>query len=75
MRVNTVVFIIFNYMTYIATFADSEKKLKAVNIWQSYKQERDCIEHSLRLLAVWLPRALSARGNHFVCSFAKYSPI
>ena len=25
--------------------------LKSVNIWQSYRQERDCLVHSLRLLA------------------------
>ena len=25
---------------------------KSVNIWQSYKQERDCFVHFLRLLAV-----------------------
>jgi len=27
----------------------SEKKLKSVNIWQSYKQERDCLMHFARL--------------------------
>ena len=26
--------------------------LKSVNIWQSYKQERRCLVHCLRLLAV-----------------------
>jgi len=56
-----------------------EKNLKSVNIWQSYKQERDCFVHFLRLLAVcnvpW-PRAQSARDNHdLACKFAKYSPI
>jgi len=25
---------------------------ESANIWQSYKQERDCLEHFLRLLAV-----------------------
>ena len=31
------------------------KKLKSLNIWQSYKQERDCFVHFPRLLAVcWL---------------------
>jgi len=27
----------------------SEKKLKSVNIWQSYKQERDCLVHFVSL--------------------------
>jgi len=31
--------------------------LKSVNIWQSYKQERDCFVHFLRLLAVCWPSA------------------
>jgi len=35
---------------------------KSVNIWQSYKQKRDCLVHFLRLLAV-------------CCNYAKYSPI
>jgi len=30
---------------------------KLVNIWQSYKQERDCLVHFLRLLAVCWPSA------------------
>jgi len=30
----------------------SEKFLKSVNIYQTYKQERGCIEHFLRLLAM-----------------------
>jgi len=33
---------------------------KAVNIWQSYKHERDCLVHFLRLLAVCWPGAQSA---------------
>jgi len=46
---------------------------KSVNIWQSYRQERDCLVHFLRLLAVCSP---SARDNHVLaCNFAKYSPI
>jgi len=54
----------------------SEKKLKSVNIWQSYKQERDCLVHFLRLLAVYWPDAQSARDNHaLACNFAKYSPL
>jgi len=30
------------------------------NLWQSYKQERDCLVHFLRLLAVCWPGAQSA---------------
>jgi len=53
-----------------------KKLLKSVNIWQSYKQERDCLVHFLRLLAVRWPGAQSVRNNHFrACNFAKYSPI
>jgi len=33
---------------------------KMVNIWQSCKQERDCLVHFLRLLAVCWPGAQSA---------------
>jgi len=33
---------------------------KSVNIWQSYKQERDCLVHFLCLLAVCWPGAQSA---------------
>ena len=42
----------------------SEKILKLVNIWQSYKQERDCFVYFLRLLAVRWPSTQSARDNH-----------
>jgi len=28
-----------------------KKKLKSVNIWQSYKQERDCLMHDFARLA------------------------
>ena len=42
--------------------------LKSVNIWQSYKKERDCLVQILRLLAVW--------DNHVLaCNYAKYSQI
>jgi len=34
-----------------------QKKLKSVNIWQSYRHERDCLVHFLRLLAVCWPSA------------------
>jgi len=52
------------------------KKLKSVNIWQSYKQERDCLEHFVRLANSLLKDEESARDNHVLaCSSAKYSPI
>ena len=35
-----------------------------MNIWQSYKQELDCLVHFLHLLAVCWPGAQSARDNH-----------
>jgi len=40
-----------------------KKLLKLVNIWQSYKQERDCLVHFLRLLAVCWPGAQSSWDN------------
>jgi len=36
------------------------KKLNSVNIWQSYKQKRDCLVDFLRLLAVCWPGTQSA---------------
>jgi len=46
---------------------------KSVNIYQSYKQERDCFVHFSHLLAVCWP---SARDNHILAfNFAKYSLI
>ena len=54
----------------------SEKKLKSVNIWQSYKQERDCLVHLVRLASTLLKDGESARNNHVLaCNFAKYSLI
>ena len=54
----------------------SEKKLKSARIWQSNKQERDCLVHFLRLLAVCWPGVQSSRDNHVLAgSFAKYSPF
>ena len=35
----------------------SDKKIISGNIWQSYKQERDCLVHFLHLLAVCWPSA------------------
>ena len=49
---------------------------KSVNVWQSYKQERDYLMHFLCLLAMCWPGAQSAWDNHaLACNFAKYSPI
>jgi len=54
----------------------SEKKLKSVNIWQSYNQERNCLVHLKRLTNTLLKDEESAQDNHvFACTFAKYSPI
>ena len=54
----------------------SEKKLKSVNIWQSYKQERGCLMHLAHLTNTLLKDEESARDNHvFAYNFAKYSPI
>ena len=33
---------------------------KSVNIWQTYKHERDCLVHFIRLLAVCWPGMQSA---------------
>ena len=48
----------------VLTVRLGEKKIKSVNMWQSYKQERDCLVHFLLLLAVCWPGAQSARNNH-----------
>jgi len=37
---------------------------KSVNMWQSYKQEHDCLVHFLRLLAMCWPGVQSARDSH-----------
>ena len=50
----------------------------SVNIWQSYKQERDCLVHNhfAHLANTLLKDEESARDNHVLaCNFAKYSPI
>jgi len=48
-----------------------KKKLNWVNIWQSYKQERECLVHFLRLLAMCWPGAQNAWDNHtLACNFA-----
>jgi len=49
------------------------KKLKSVNIWQSYKQEHGCLVHFACLANTLLEDEESARDNHvFDCNFAKY---
>ena len=46
-----------------------------MNIWQSNKQERDCLVHFVRLANGLLKDEESARDNHVLaCNFAKYSP-
>jgi len=35
--------------TYLSCGGVVSKKIKSVNIWQSYKQERDCLVHFVRL--------------------------
>ena len=50
--------------------------VKSVNIWQSYKQERDCLVHFVRLANALLKDREIVRNNHVLaCNFAKYSPI
>jgi len=50
--------------------------LKSVNIWQSYKQERGCLMHFVRLANTLRKDEESARDNHaLACNFAKYSQI
>jgi len=45
---------------------------KWVNIWQSYKQERGCLMHFVRLVNTLLNDGESARDNHVLArNFAK----
>jgi len=45
-------------------------------MWQSYKQERDCLMYFVRLVNTLLNDGESARNNHVLaCNFVKYSPI
>ena len=47
-----------------------------MNIWQNCKQDRGCLLHFLRLLAVRWPGAKSALDNHVIAgNFLIYSPI
>jgi len=52
------------------------KKIKLVNIWQSYKQERVCLMHFAHLANTLLKDEESAWDNHVLaCNFAKCLPI
>ena len=52
------------------------KFFKSVNIWQSYKQERDCLVHFACLANTLLKEEGSARDNHVLaCNFAKHLPV
>jgi len=47
-----------------------------MNIWQSYKQERRCLVHFVRLATTLLKDEESARDNHVRAgNFAKCSPF
>jgi len=49
---------------------------KSVNIWQSYRLERGCLVHFVRLANTQLKDGESLRNNHvFACNFGKYSPV
>ena len=49
---------------------------KSVNIWQSYKQERDCLMHFLRLLAsVFTRRAKCVKQPCYTTKSRAYSTI
>ena len=49
---------------------------KSMNIWKSYKQERDCLVHFAHLANTLLKDEESARDNHVLaCNFATYLPI
>jgi len=47
-----------------------------VNIWRSYKKERDCLMHFAHLANTLLKDEESARDNHVLArNFAKSLPI
>ena len=62
-----------------------KKILKSVNIRQSYRQERDCLVHFLRLLAVYWPGAqktpvvlfvpCGSVGRRYRCVFEGLDPV
>ena len=49
---------------YRCIFLKSHTVYRAVNIWQSYKQERDCLVHLARMANTSLKDEESARDNH-----------
>ena len=52
------------------------KKIKSVNIWQSYKQERGCLVHFARLANTLLKDEESARDNRILArNYTKFSKI
>ena len=54
----------------------SEKKVKLVNILQSYKQEHGCLMHFVCLAKTLLKDEETAYDNHNLArNFAKYSRI
>jgi len=49
------------------------KKIKSVNIWQSYKEERGFVMHFARLANTLLKDEESTRDNHVLAfEFARY---
>ena len=51
----------------------SEKSLKSVNIWQSYKQECGCLMHFAHLANTMLKDEENIRDYRIIaCNFAKY---
>ena len=49
---------------------------KSMNIWRSYKKERDCLMHFAHLANTLLKDEESARDNHVLArNFAKSLPI
>jgi len=62
--------------TYLRCGGDASEFFLIGEYLASYKQERDCLEHFVRLANALLIDGESARTNHvFASNFAKYSPI
>jgi len=60
----------------VATYLRCGGVVNNQNIWQSDKQERDCLVHFARLANTLLKDEESARDNHVLaCHFATYLPI
>jgi len=59
-------------LVYSSLIFVEKKTLKSVNIRQSYKQERDCVVHFVRLTATLLKDGESAQNNHVLaCNFCQ----